>query len=72
VIPDTWRLILCFAIPGIFVHAVARAAFHDRVDLFGGKDETGDGTPEGLPLICRFSPAFGFDTGCALLNQRRD
>jgi len=23
--------------------------------LFGGKDITGDGTPEGLPLICRFS-----------------
>jgi hypothetical protein len=27
--------------------------------LFGGKDKTGDGTPEGLPLICRFSDAFG-------------
>jgi hypothetical protein len=51
---------------------VARAAFHDRVDLFGGKERTGDGAPEGLPLICRFSPAFGFDTGFALLNQRRD
>jgi hypothetical protein len=25
--------------------------------LFGGKDKTGDGTPEGLPLICRFSDA---------------
>src|SRR5688572_8735098 len=23
--------------------------------FFGGKDDTGDGTPEGLPLICRFS-----------------
>ena len=23
---------------------------------FGGKDGTGDGAPEGLPLICRFSP----------------
>jgi hypothetical protein len=22
--------------------------------MFGGKDKTGDGAPEGLPLICRF------------------
>jgi len=61
-----------FAIPSLFVRVVARAAFHDRADLFGGKERTGDGAPEGLPLICRFSPAFGFDTGCALLNQQRD
>jgi hypothetical protein len=24
--------------------------------IFGGKENTGDGTPEGLPLIFRFSP----------------
>jgi len=23
--------------------------------VFGGKDKAGDGAPEGLPLICRFS-----------------
>jgi len=23
--------------------------------IFGGKDKAGDGAPDGLPLICRFS-----------------
>jgi len=27
--------------------------------VFGGKDKAGDGAPEGLPLICRFSDATG-------------
>jgi hypothetical protein len=27
--------------------------------LFGGKEKTGDGAPEGLPLIFRFSDAAG-------------
>jgi len=43
-----------FAIPSISVRAIACVVFYDWVDIFGGKDETGDGTPEGLPLICRF------------------
>jgi hypothetical protein len=29
--------------------------FRYRIFFFGGKDDTGDGAPEGLPLICRFS-----------------
>ena len=31
--------------------------------MFGGKDKTGDGTPEGLPLICRFFLALTLSCG---------
>jgi hypothetical protein len=47
--------LLYYAIPCGFIHAIARM-FCSRVYVFGGKEKTGDGTPEGLPLICRFSP----------------
>jgi len=36
--------------------------------FFGGKDDTGDGAPEGLPLICRFS----YLTRPLLLGEEKD
>jgi hypothetical protein len=41
------------AIACIFIHPVTRVVLL-QVFMFGGKDVTGDGTPEGLPLNCRF------------------
>jgi len=29
--------------------------------IIGGKDDTGNGIPEGLPLNCRFSHLIGFE-----------
>jgi hypothetical protein len=46
------------AIPCFFVRAIAQAALSQSF-YFGGKEESGDGTPGGLPLICRFSDATG-------------
>ncbi len=44
-----------YATPCLFVRAITQAALQQGL-IFGGKDKTGDGAPEGLPLICRFSP----------------
>ena len=52
---------MVFAIPCLFVREIARAALGQGC-VFGGKDKTGVGSPEGLPLICRFSRLGGFDT----------
>jgi hypothetical protein len=42
------------AIPAVFsAQLLARCCLQSLI--FGGKDETGDGAPEGLPLIVRFS-----------------
>jgi hypothetical protein len=38
----------------IFVCMIAHTVLLQSC-IFGGKDETGEGAPEGLPLICRFS-----------------
>jgi hypothetical protein len=38
----------------MFVCMIAQTALLQS-PIFGGKDKTGDGAPEGLPLICRFS-----------------
>ena len=46
------------AISCLIVRVIARASLlQDRV--FGGKDITSDGSPEGLPLNFRFSDASG-------------
>jgi|WetSurMetagenome_2_1015567.scaffolds.fasta_scaffold1004278_1 hypothetical protein len=43
-----------YAISCVFVRAIAHTALLQD-SFFGGKENTGDGTPEGLPLIFRFS-----------------
>jgi hypothetical protein len=42
----------------MFLRAVACALLLQNLN-FGGKEKTGDGAPEGLPLICRFFPFDG-------------
>jgi hypothetical protein len=37
---------------------------------FGGKDKTGDGSPEGLPLNCRFFLVDEFDKINSILRWR--
>ena len=43
-----------FAIRCTFVRMITHAALYAKF-IFGGKELAGDGTPEGLPLNCRFS-----------------
>jgi len=53
-----------------FVRVIARAGLLQDF-VFGGKDVTDDGTPEGLPLNVRFFHLDGFGA-LTVLNQRDD